>query len=175
MKRLFLFLFVFGTTLTVMAGNGKMFLISGEQNIFENSAYAILKIDYSDALWEGENYKSFCGDDYQERIEKSYTSFFSSFNSKSKGIKLVERENAQYIFTIKVHSFLRKLRAFYRGEVMVWCTIVLTDSKTGEECVKIEIERCGGANDYACSDGIYKCFSSLAERILEGKYNTLRK
>ena len=71
--------------------------------------------------------------------------------------------------TIQVHRFLRKLRSFYRGEVMIWCNIYLKDYETGEEKLVIRVEKSGGDSDYSTSDGIYKCFSALGERITKIK------
>jgi hypothetical protein len=167
MRKIILILVLFAITTVVLAGSGKIKVISGSKDILNENAKIVLAIDYSDALWEnGSSYERFSGDEYQERIEGAYNRFVRDFNMYSNGLQITKNDqNAKYLMTIKVANFLRKLRIFYRGEVMIWCTIIITDIATGEECLKIKVEKSGGANDYSTTDGIYKCFGSLAQKI----------
>ena len=165
MKKLLLYFVLLIIPLVSFAGKGKYVVTGGDKTILQEHTSAQLIIDYSNAMWEDRHYESFCGNDYQERIDKSYKTFFSEFNNKSKGLLLTQSNDAKYKMTIKVQKFLRKVRSFYRGEVMVWCTIQITDTTTGKELLKIDVSKSGGESDYSYSDGIYKCFAALAERI----------
>ena len=170
MRKTFICFILFFITNSVFAGSGKITIINGNKDVLTENAYAMLVIDNSKALWEGESYKQFCGNDYQERVDGSYKAFMNNFNATSNGLQITTSDNVKYKIFIDVHKYLRKLRSFYRGEVMVWCTIYITDIETGKECLKIEIERSGGDSDYAIHEGIFKCFSAIAKRI-----NTIKK
>ena len=165
MKRILFSLIFSVSTLTSFAGNGKIVVTEGNKSILFDKVSAQLIIDYSGAMWEGKSYKSFCGDDYQERIENSYDRFLAEFNKFSNGLLLTRDTDAKYNMTIKVQRFLRKVRSFYRGEVMIWCTIQISDAATGENLLTIDVSKSGGDSDYSYSEGIYKCFAELAKRI----------
>ena len=165
MKRFLICTILLFTALVSFAGKGKYVVIDGNKAILHEKTNAQLIIDYSGAMWEGKPYESFCGDDFLERTEKAYKTFIAEFNKTSKGLLLTQNNGAKYKMSIKVTKFLRKVRSFYRGEVMIWCTIQITDNATGKRLLSIDVSRSGGESDYSYSDGIYKCFAALAERI----------
>lgn len=148
-----------------MAGSGKITVTDGNKEVLKEKVFAVLEIDNGNAMWEGESYKHFCGTDYQERVDGSYAAFIKSFNATSNGLQITTNEQAKYKIVIVVHKYLRKIRTFYRGEVMVWCTFNVIDLETGKECLRIEVERSGGDSDYTVHEGIYNCFSAIAKRI----------
>lgn len=164
-KKIELFVLVMLFSIASYAGSGKIVVVNGDKTILNENAKAHLNIDYSNALWEGEPYQMFCGDDYNERIERSYRTFMSVFNNESRGLQLTNKSDTKYSMTVKVKKFLRKVRSFYRGEVMIWCTLQITDNTTGNNLLTVEVTRSGGESDYSYSDGIYKCFMALAERL----------
>ena len=165
MKKLLFCLYLISISSFVYAGSGKFSVIKGDKNILRENVSATLEIDTSTAMWEGESYEQFCGNDYQERTEGSLLAFTNSFNESSKGLRIANNEQAKYKIIIVVHKYLRKIRTFYKGEVMIWCTINLIDLNTGNECLKIEVEKAGGDTDYTIHEGIYKCFSAMAKRV----------
>jgi hypothetical protein len=90
-----------------MAGGVKV--KEGKAAFFKENASAVVEFDFSETTWEeDEDFKTWCGDQYEKRLNAIQQSFVKSFNENSKGLKIVESGNdAKYKILIEVKDLER--------------------------------------------------------------------
>lgn len=113
----------------------------------------------------------------QSLMKISWEEFSTTFDKKCDRYSLTEKKDAaDYQMTIKVTNMDKYYRAFgwTNGYVTkIWGTATITDLKSGEEIVVLEIDECdGGCNyntDRSLVDAYEKLGQELAQKINKGK------
>ncbi len=173
MKRFFLSLTVILVTcLNCMAGGVKV--KEGKSAFLKEKVNAIIEFDFSKTTWEEEeNFKTWCGDQYEKRINAIQKSFWESFNDNSKGLKLIESENeAKYKVIIEVID-LERHQAFTgswgQGKFSTTASIKVFEISSNELICEIYADGFGSGKDYDYADGLGKCYKGLAKTITKLK------
>jgi hypothetical protein len=90
-----------------MAGGVKVKV--GNASFLKENVSAIVEFDFTKTTWEeDEDFKAWCGDQYEKRITAMQQSFVVSFNENSKGLKIPESsDGAKYKIIIEVKDLER--------------------------------------------------------------------
>ncbi len=139
----------------------------------ENASVSVM-FDFSSAKWDNDqDFKTWCGEDYEARAKNSINGFINGFNNKSKGAKATENEDgAKYRIIVKINnmdwrqSFTGMWGQFY---ALCWGTIEVTDIATGESVCTIEIDGANGDGDFAPNDRFTKCYKEVGETLAKMK------
>ncbi len=146
---------------------------SGNTALLKESGTALLVMDFSDTTWEeNEDFKEYSDDAYDERVEAATTNFYRSFNRNSKGLKLTQTEEGDYVMTFIVYDLERHQSAagfWGQGRVYVTGTIEIKDAQSGDVVLTIDVEKFGSGEDYIVADGMGKSFKAIAEKITKLK------
>ena len=173
MKKLFLFILV-----TLFSGiysyAGGLIVKDGKVAFIKENANAIVEIDFTKTTWEkDDDFKTWCGDKYDERLKTMRQSFFTSFNKESKGLKLTEKnDDAKYKILIEVKD-LERHQAFFgaagQGKCSTTAYIKVYELSSNQVICEIDVDGYGSGKDYTITDGLGKCFKSLAKEIIKLK------
>ena len=160
--------------LNVFAGDhNTVRLLSGNTDVFKESATALLEFDYSETTWEeDEIYELYCGDEYEERVNVSVKAFEKKFNVSSKGLKIKKDDsNAKYKIVFKVIDLEQhqSMSMWGRQTMEVTAQIDVIEIATGNNVCSLKLTKIQGEADYATNDRITKVFCNVADRILTGK------
>ncbi len=138
---------------------------------FKEEAKAVLNIDFSKTTWEkDEDFKAWCGDTYNERVEASNTYFKNAFNEHSTGLKIVDStDEAKYEINITVNNFERKVAAWGWGRfhIKIYGKIDVVDLTSSQVVYTYKINGISGGDDYVETDRFKKSFAELAEEFLK--------
>lgn len=165
MKKLLLFLLVSFLSANVFAVKNKVVVKSGDLSVLKETANTILEMDYNGTTWEDDDdYKEWSGDDYDERVRLSESSFTRKFNATSNGLK-INGENAKYKIVFKVTNLEQHTSWFYKQKMSITGTIEVIDIATGKSVLLIDVIQAKGSADYTMTDRIKKAFADLTERL----------
>lgn len=170
MKKILLFLIVSFLSVNVFAVKNKVVVKSGDLSVLKETANAILEMDYNGTTWEDDDdYKQWCGKDYDERVRMSESAFSKRFNATSKGLK-INGENAKYKIVFKVANLEQHqgMHMWGRLHMAITGTIDVVDITTGKSVLSLDVVRVKGKADFTM-DRIKKAFGKLAERLFELK------
>ena len=120
----------------------------GSLGIFTVDAQAVYALDFTDAQFVNNgifskeklgDFRTWCGDGYDELVQLMETSFFDTFNIFSPGMELVEGEEAPYRVYFKVDTLERAQGSGRLGScyISLYGTLLVTDVATGD--VKLEL------------------------------------
>ena len=147
----------------------------GNLDCFKESSVAVIEFDFSKTTWEVKvDFKTWCGNDYDKRIEMMKSGFVTTFNHSSSGmtITLDEAESPKYKIVFTVDDLARH-QAFWgnpgQGKFYVSGKIVVVDIATNETVCLLDLDNFGAGIDYTNDDGLMKCFSGLAKAIFKLK------
>lgn len=174
MKRLMtLFVGICLFSLYAVAGSN-ISVVQGDKKFFKNAlGKAVLEF-----VWDGATYdrkdplKNHITDlDQLKPIAKS--GFTETFNEKCKTVKIVEgAKDADYKFTMQVKNMDRyvKVMGWVPGPATkVWGTLTITDLKTGNVCVVIEVNEVDGGANPSPVESFSDCFEELAKQVAKLK------
>lgn len=145
--------------------------LKGKGNVkcLKENESAVLAIDFSKVTWEKkEDFKQWCGEDYDKRVAISNSEFTRSFNENSKGLKIIETGNdAKYKMVIELVNFERKAAAFGWGSahIKIYGTLKVIDAASGETVCTYTIDGVSGANDFVETDRFARSFSELGKQL----------
>ncbi len=145
--------------------------LKGKGNVkcLKENESAVLTIDFSKVTWEKkENFKQWCGEDYDKRVTVSNSEFIKSFNENSKGVKIVEAgSDAKYKIVIDLTNFERKTASFGwgRAHINIYGTLKVIDAATGDTVCTYTIDGVSGANDFVETDRFAKSFAELGKQL----------
>ena len=156
-------------SLNVYAGKdkNKMIVQSGSLEFLHLHANAILEMDYSSTLWEGDEfYKTWSGNDYEKRVEISRKSFTQEFNEVSDGLK-INSIDAKYKIIFRVDELEQHKGSGSWGQfyMAISGVIDIIDIESGTSVLKINLNRVSGPPNYAMSERIEEAFASVAKRL----------
>ncbi len=166
MKKVFLIVCL---SVLCVALSAKVKITSGSAAFLKEEATAVLVMDYSEATWEDDqSYQSWCGEDYEQRVELSYSSVALGFNKNSDNLKIRQQDSAtaRYRITIKVETMEQKMGGGW-GRFYTMCTGTLTvvDISTGAVVCTAQIKREDGDTDYVPNDRLAKCFFHVGKAM----------
>ena len=167
-------LFALLSFLCVFANAADIKIIFGSVSVLKEKAKAVVEYDYSSTRWEDdEDFKTWCGEDYQKRKDAISNAFMSSFNENSKGIVLSTNPNeSKYKFVLNIKN-LERHQSFTgmwgQGKISVTGTLNIIDISNNNSVCTIEIDGYGDGKDFDITDGMAKCFKGLAKAILKIK------
>ena len=174
MKRLFLMAIVTifataafaGNPLKVVDGNkkffktteGKVFL----EVVFDNNA------TYDDKMPLSEKYR-----DLDAKVVIAYDGFIEEFNDNNSKMTFVKDEaEADYKMTInvtKVDEFYNPMGWIAGPCVRVWGTLTVTDTKTGDTMIVVDIDEIDGGSSPTTDRAFNDTFGELGEKIAKLK------
>ncbi len=159
------------TLICILSCSVALMAKSKAPQFFKEDAKAVLNIDFSKTTWEeDENFKAWCGDTYDERVEASNTYFKKGFNEHSEGLKIVDSaDDAKYEINITVNNFERKIAGWGwgRAHIKIYGKIQVVNKTTGETVYTFNINGISGGDDYVETDRFKKSFAELAEEFLK--------
>ncbi len=157
---------------TACFAKSKVKVTSGNTNCLKNSEVATVEFDFSATTWhEKEDFKTWCKDDYEKRVEAMKSSFEKTFNEKTKGLRIDNNaSDAKYKIVVVVKNLDRtqaKWGNWGQGTFLTKSVITVYDKSTGESVCEIVADDYGTGKDYNYADGLGKCFQGLAEEIFK--------
>lgn len=153
---------------------GGLIVKDGNTAFVKENVNAVVEFDFTKTTWEeDDNFKTWCGDKYDERLKTIRESFFTSFNKESKGLKLTEKNNdVKYKIFIEVKD-LERHQAFFgaagQGKCSATAYIKVYDLSSNQVVCEIDVDGFGSGKDYTITDGLGKCFKGLAKEIIKLK------
>lgn len=157
------------TLLSCVVSAGNLNVVSGSKKSIKSGEKAIAKFDFESAAWEdGQDFKSFCGDTYDERVNGMSRRFISTFNQNCSKLT-IERDatNCKYKIKVAADNFERKASGWGWGRFHIrwYGTITIIDLENKAEVCKIKGEKVSGDNDYVPLDRLIGCYRELAEQL----------
>lgn len=155
-----------------MAGGVKMKV--GNASWLKENGSAIVEFDFTKTTWEeDEDFKTWCGDQYEKRIAAMKQSFVASFNENSKGLKISDSsDGVKYIISIEVRD-LERHQAFTgtwgQGKFSTTAYIKVFDIASNQIVCEIDVDGFGSGKDYDYADGLSKCYKGLAKQLFKLK------
>ena len=155
-----------------MAGGVKV--KEGKAAFLKENASAVVEYDFSQTTWEEkEDFKTWCGNQYDRRIDAIKQSFVKSFNENSKGLKIVESGSvAKYKILIEVKDLERHQAftgAWGQGKFSTTAYIKVFDLSSQQIICVIYVDGYGSGKDYDYTDGLSKCYKGLAKVLFKLK------
>jgi len=171
MKKILLTTLVLLLSFTAMA---KVKVISGSAVCLRENATAIVEFDYSDATFDkNQSYEKWCGEDFEERVVNSTEAFVSSFNKKSKGLKINDNAaEAKYRIVVKVGDCDQNMgMSCSWGQMQFKCSAIITivEIATNEVVCTVEVDEEKGFCDYTPLHRISDCFGSIGHELAKQK------
>lgn len=160
------------TSMYCMAGGVKVKV--GNASFLKENASAIVEFDFTKTTWEeDEDFKTWCGDQYEKRIAAMKQSFVASFNENSKGLKISDSsDGVKYIISIEVRD-LERHQAFTgtwgQGKFSTTAYIKVFDIASNQIVCEIDVDGFGSGKDYDYADGLSKCYKGLAKQLFKLK------
>ena len=160
------------TSMYCMAGGVKVKM--GNASFLKENASAIVEFDFTKTTWEeDEDFKTWCGDQYEKRIAAMKQSFVASFNENSKGLKISDSsDGVKYIISIEVRD-LERHQAFTgtwgQGKFSTTAYIKVFDIASNQIVCEIDVDGFGSGKDYDYADGLSKCYKGLAKQLFKLK------
>ena len=155
----------------VTAYAGSPFNITdGSMSFLKQQAEANLVIDWSKTMY-GDNKQlkdAFSETEYQNYTSKSEKVFVSSFNKKSKKLKISDSNDAKYEIKIiinKIDYFYSIMSLVPGHKHTIYADVIITSKETNSIICKLEASRLKGDRDFIKEDSFYKCFESFAEEL----------
>lgn len=144
--------------------------ISGTSSYFGQDITANYDIDFQGATWEEEeDYKTWCGSSYSERLVTCDSAFYATFNEHTRHIKLTDKEEAPYKLVIHVTNLERKQAGLLFGLflVRIYGTFELIDLSTNEAVYSAKFAKVPGDPNFVELYRISNAFEALAKNIID--------
>lgn len=153
---------------------------NGSLDVLKQDATATWSIDLSEAqfvnngVFAKENkgdFKTWCEDDYDERVRLMNEAFFEAFNQYSKGLKLVNEGDAPYKVVLKVNTFERSQGPGVMGScyISIYGTFTVVDTATGETALEVEVNNVKGDTDFVETDRFPKTMNWFCRDLFKLK------
>jgi len=152
----------------------------GNLSVLKEEATATWTIDLSEAqfvnngIFARENkgdFKTWCEEDYDERVSLMNEAFFDAFNIYSTGMELVKEGDAPYQVILKVDKFERTQGPGITGSyyISVYGTFCVVDSATGESVLEIQVNNVKGDTDFNETDRFPKTMNWFCRDLFKLK------
>ena len=149
-------------------------VVSGDKKFFKSAeGNVFLEIIYDGASFDDKMPLTEKYDNVEEKTTISYDGFIEEFSERNKKLNFVKtEEEAAYKMTIqvtKVDEFVN-IMGFIPGPcVRVWGTLTVTDAKTGESLLVVEIDEIDGGSAPTTDRAFNDTFGELGEKIAKLK------
>lgn len=131
----------------------------GSLNVFKEDAAATWAIDFSDAQFINNgifskeklgDFRTWCGDGYDELVRQMETSFFGTFNVYCPGMELVNAKEAPYRLLFKVDTLERAQGSGPLGScyISLYGTLSVVDAATGDVKLELKVTNAKGEEDF---------------------------
>ena len=173
MKHLFLMAFVTLFATVAFAAN-PLKVVSGDKKFFKNAeGNILLEVKYDGASFDGKMPLTEKYADIDAKTTISYNGFVEEFSDRNDDLIFVKDEaEAKYKMTIqvtKVDEFINVM-GFVAGPcIRVWGTLTVTDIKTGESLVVVDIDEIDGGSAPTTDRAFNDTFGELGEKIAKLK------
>lgn len=152
----------------------------GSLDVLKQDVTATWTIDLSEAVFVNNgifakenkgDFKTWCEDDYDERVRLMNEAFFDSFNLYSQGMELVKEGDAPYQVVLKVDKFERTQGPGIMGScyISVYGTFSVVDSATGETALEIQVNNVKGDTDFVETDRFPKTMNWFCRDLFKLK------
>lgn len=174
MKRLFLMAFITLFAMAAFAGN-PLKVVSGNKKFFKSAEGKIfLEVVFNDdATFDGKMPLAEKYDDLENKTVISYNGFIEEFNDNNSKMTFVKDEaEADYKITInvtKIDEFINVMGWIPGPCIRVWGTLTVTDAKTGDSLLVVEIDEIDGGSAPTTDRAFNDTFGELGERIAKLK------
>lgn len=157
MKRFLLVSVLLLTTLYLFAAK-PIKVVKGSLNVFKEDATASWTIDFSDAQFVNNgifskeklgDFRTWCGDGYDDLVRQMETSFFGTFNVYCPGMELVNAEDAPYRVIFKVDTLERAQGSGPLGScyISLYGTLSVVNAATGDIELELKVTDAKGEED----------------------------
>ena len=130
----------------------------GSLDVFKQDITATYVIDLSQTQFvnngifakeKPEDFRAWCGDNYDERVQLMETAFFDTFNVYSPGMELVSEGEAPYQVVLKVDTFERAQGSGRLGSryISIFGTLCVLEAETGDIVLEVNINDQKGEED----------------------------
>lgn len=173
MKKLFLFAMTMVLSMAVFA-KSDLKVKSGSMAWAKEKVQVVVKFDFSYAKWDKDtDFKTWCAEDYEARLNNSVNGFIKGFNNKSKGAQATTNEDgAKYRVVVKIANMDWRPDFFgIPGQLfaLCWGVIEVSDIASGEVVCTIEIDGANGDSDFVPNDRFTKCYELVGETLAKTK------
>jgi len=173
MKRI-LIMAVMTIVATVAFAGNPIKVVSGDKKFFKNAEGNIfLEVKYDGATFDGKMPLTEKYADIDAKTTISYNGFVEEFSDRNDDLIFVKDEaEAKYKMTIqvtKVDEFINVM-GFVAGPcIRVWGTLTVTDIKTGESLVVVDIDEIDGGSAPTTDRAFNDTFGELGQKIAKLK------
>lgn len=165
MKKTLITLSLIVFSLSLFAG-GQLKVKSGNTSVLKQNSVATLEMDFSETIFgKKENFNTWCGADYESRVELMNETFYNSFNAQKWGMKISKDAEAAYKIVVKWTKFDHVIGGMVWGQMYMegYGTIDVIDLSTGKSVLSFEIKKDRGKADFVENDR----FVSLIECVVK--------
>jgi hypothetical protein len=179
MKRFLLVSVLLMTTLSLFAAK-PLKVAKGGLNVFKEDATASWAIDFSDAQFVNNgifskeklgDFRTWCGDGYDELVHQMETSFFGTFNVYSPGLELVNSEDAPYKVLFKVDTLERTQGSGPLGScyISLYGTLRVVEAATGAVALELKVTDAKGEEDFDETSRFPKAMKRFCQELFNLK------
>ena len=173
MKRLFMMAFMTIIATVAFAAN-PLKVVNGDKKFFKNAEGTVfLEVIYEGASFDDKMPLTEKYDNMEEKTTLSYNGFIEEFSERNDKLQFVKtEEEATYKMTIrvtKVDEFINVMGFIPGPCIRVWGTLTVTDVKTGESLIVVEIDEIDGGSAPTSDRAFNDTFGELGEKIAKLK------
>lgn len=173
MKRLFMMAFMTIIATVAFAAN-PIKVVNGDKKFFKNAEGTVfLEVIYEGASFDDRMPLTEKYDNIEEKTTISYNGFIEEFSERNDKLQFVKtEEEATYKITIKVtkvDEFINVMGFISGPCIRVWGTLTVTDVKTGESLLVVEIDEIDGGSAPTTDRAFNDTFGKLGEKIAKLK------
>ena len=152
----------------------------GSLDVLKQDATATWTIDLSEAQFVNNgifakekkgDFKTWCEDDYDVRVQLMNDEFFKAFNNYSNGLKLVNEGEAPYNVILKVNTFERSQGPGIAGScyISIYGTFTVVDAASGETVLEVQVNNVKGDTDFVETDRFPKTMNWFCRDLFKLK------
>lgn len=152
----------------------------GSLDVLKQDATATWSIDLSEAQFVNNgifakekkgDFKTWCEDDYDVRVQLMNDEFFKAFNNYSNGLKLVNEGEAPYNVILKVDTFERSQGPGIAGScyISIYGTFTVVDAASGETVLEVQVNNVKGDTDFVETDRFPKTMNWFCRDLFKLK------
>lgn len=152
----------------------------GGLDVLKQEATATYTIDLSEAQFVNNgvfakekkgDFKTWCGDDYDERVQLMNDELFKAFNGYSSGLKLVQEGDAPYQVILKVNTFERSQGPGIAGScyISIYGLFTVVNTATGETALEVQVNNVKGDTDFVETDRFPKTINWFCRDLFKMK------
>ena len=173
MKRLVLMAFMTIIATVAFAAN-PIKVVSGDKKFFKSAEGNVyLEVKYEGASFDDKMPLTEKYDNMESKTTISYNGFIEEFTDNNKKMKFVTTESeATYKMTIqvtKIDEFINVMGWIPGPCIRVWGTLTVTDVKSGESLLVVEIDEIDGGSAPTTDRAFNDAFGKLGEKIAKLK------